>query len=166
MPLAPEIAQQLNAHLPNEARAANVYQRLADDCRALGFEGISKWLADAGQEENGHLQKFIDFLSEFDIRANVPARSPEPLGTLPTEDRLVYIGAVFSEVLALEETVTGQIETMVSSARDIGCWVGFDFLMGFIQEQSEAERELRKILRQLPLYVGNLNDLDNWIGGL
>ena len=164
MPLAPEIALLINAHLPNEARASNVYQRLADDCRALGFEGISAWLAKNSVEEHGHLQQMINFLSEWDVLADIPAREAEPKPASLPADRFAYIGAVFQEVLALEESVTAQIEAMTAQAQAIGCYVGFAFLMDFIDEQSESERYLRKLLRVLPLYTGNLNDFDKLVG--
>lgn len=165
MSLSPEIAQLINAHLPAEARAANVYQRLADDCRALGFEGMSKWLAKNSVEENGHLQKMIDFLSEWDVLSTIPARAEEPISDMSAiADRMAYVRAVLQEVLGLEETVTEQIELMTTQAKELGCWIGFAFLMDFINEQSEGERFLRKLLRILPLYTGNLNDFDNMMG--
>jgi ferritin len=165
MPLSPEIAAAINLHLPNEARASNVYQRLADDCRALGFEGLSAWLAKNSAEENSHLQKMIDYLSEWDVRATVPERAEDPLTDLSTvTDRLGYVRVVLQDVLALEESVTEQIEAITTQAKELGCWVGFAFLMDFIDEQSEGERFLRKLLRILPLYAGNLNDFDNMIG--
>jgi ferritin len=164
MPLDPAIATLINNHLPNEAHASSVYQRLADDCRALGFEGIAHWLAENSAEEHGHLQKMMDFLSEWDVLADVPARIAEPMPKDLPAERYAYIQAVLQEVLALEETVTGQIEVMTSQARDIGCWIGFDFLMEFIEEQSTSERYLRKLLRILPVYGSNLNDFDHLVG--
>lgn len=166
MPLAPEIAQLINQHLPNEAHASNVYQRLADDVRAVGFEGVSAWLAKNSVEENKHLQTMIDFLSEYDIRADVPARAAENAIPLDVSDRMLYIGAVLTEVLRLEETVTELIEAMTTRAKDIGCWIGFNFLMEFVDEQDESERTLRRLLRILPLYQGNMNDFDALIGAM
>lgn len=95
MPLPSEIATLINAHLPNGARASNVYQRLADDCRALGFEGISHWLAANSTEEHEHLQRMIDFLSAYDMLADVPARESEPKPAVLPADRYAYIQAVF-----------------------------------------------------------------------
>lgn len=164
MPLAPEIATLINAHLPNEARASNVYQRLADDCRALGFEGISAWLAANSVEEHGHLQKMIDFLGAWDVLADIPAREAEPKPAALPADRFAYIQAVFQEVLALEESVTAQIEAMTAQAQAISCYIGFAFLMDFVDEQSDSELYLRKLLRVLPLYGGNLNDFDKLVG--
>lgn len=164
MPLAPEIASAINAHLPNEARASNVYQRLADDCRALGFEGLGAWLAKNSAEENAHLQTMIDFLSQWDVLADVPARAADPIPANLPDDRFAYVRAVLQAVLQLEEEVTLQLEAITTNAKDIGCWIGFAFLMEFIDEQSESERYLRKLLRVMPLYVGNLNDFDKLVG--
>lgn len=166
MPLSPEIAQLINQHLPNEAHASNVYQRLADDVRAVGFEGIGKWLAKNSVEEHGHLQTMMDFLSEYDIRADVPARAGERVIPLEVTDRLNYIHSVLYEVLGLEETVTAQISTIVRRADDCNDWISFQFLMDFIEEQDDSERTLRRLIRILPLYTGNLDSFDALVGAM
>lgn len=166
MGLQPATISALQAHLPKEALARSAYQRMGNDARIVGLEGAAAYFKAASAEEHGHLQAMLDFLSAYDVRSDIPPADAQRGSVLDMQEVPLMLNQLLSTSLQLEQIVTISLSAIAETATRVNDYLMFHFIMDFIEEQDDSERELLMLLRVMPTYAGNLNDFDAFVGGL
>lgn len=160
MPINQDVALQINAHLPLEAKAQWVYQRFALDANTHGYFGCEAYFKAQSADEACHLHSLIGFINDFDAENALPAVDAIASGLNATLD------SMFTTALEMEQTVTASLSRICSAAMVVGDWLSVQFLHAFIVEQRKSEVEYRDILNRLAMATANLIEFDEWIGEL
>jgi len=132
--------EQINAEL----YSAYLYQAMAADFEARNLRGFAHWMELQAKEEQGHAKKMYDFLVDRGGRAVLKA-----IAAPPAEWKSAL--AVFEEVYAHEQKVTGLIHKLVELARSENDHAAEVFLAWFVTEQVEEEAHASEISEKLKL---------------
>jgi len=137
------MAEQVNA----EFYSSYLYLSMNSYLASINLEGMASWMKMQVQEELFHGMKIYNFILErggriiLDQIARPPAEWDSPL-------------AVFEDVYAHEQKVTGLINNLVNLAQDERDHATNIFLQWFITEQVEEEANASGIVHKLQL-IGN-----------
>ena len=134
------INEQINAEL----YSAYLYQAMAADFEVKNLKGFAHWMEVQAKEEQGHAKKMYDFLVDRGGRVVLKA-----IAAPPAEWK--GAGAVFEEVYAHEQKVTGLIHKLVELARAENDHAAEVFLAWFVTEQVEEEAHASEISEKLKL---------------
>ena len=132
--------EQINAEL----YSAYLYQAMAADFEARNLRGFAHWMELQAKEEQGHAKKMYGFLVDRGGRAVLKA-----IAAPPAEWKSAL--AVFEEVYAHEQKVTGLIHKLVELARSENDHAAEVFLAWFVTEQVEEEAHASEISEKLKL---------------
>ena len=132
--------EQINAEL----YSAYLYQAMAADFEARNLRGFAHWMELQAKEEQGHAKKMYGFLVDRGGRAVLKA-----IAAPPAEWKSAL--AVFEEVYAHEQKVTGLIYKLVELARSENDHAAEVFLAWFVTEQVEEEAHASEISEKLKL---------------
>lgn len=135
-----EINQQINAEL----YSAYLYLSMATYFEDLGLPGFAKWMYAQNQEETFHGMKFFRYLVSRGGRVDLLAIEEPPRSW---DSPL----AVFEHVLEHEQKVTGLINGLMTTARELADYATENELQWFIAEQVEEEENAEAIIRKLQL---------------
>jgi len=142
-----KVEKSLNKQINAEEHASRLYFAMAVWCDRNGFAGGAKYLFAHAEEERMHMTKLVHYVNERGGNA-ITDSLPKP------ENEWDSILAVFKNVLAHEELVTGMINAMYDVCLQQKDYLTSNFLQWFIQEQVEEESGARAILDKLTL-AGN-----------
>jgi ferritin len=132
--------EQINAEL----YSAYLYQAMAADFEARNLRGFAHWMELQAKEEQGHAKKMYGFLVDRGGRVVLKA-----IAAPPAEWKSAL--AVFEEVYAHEQKVTGLIHKLVELARSENDHAAEVFLAWFVTEQVEEEAHASEISEKLKL---------------
>jgi ferritin len=154
------VLDKLNEQITHELYSAYFYLSMSAHCELANLPGFASWLRVQAGEEQGHAMKIYDFILDRGGKVTLQA-IPQPPVDFTTPQ------AIFEQVYAHEQKVTGLINNLYSVAvagKDTASQV---FLHWFITEQVEEERNASQILDMLNKVgtsVGGLYQLDHRLG--
>lgn len=135
-----EINQQINAEL----YSAYLYLSMATYFEEMGLPGFANWMYVQNQEETAHGMKFFRYLVSRGYRVSLLAIDEPPR---TWESPL----AAFENVLEHEQKVTGLINSLMTTARELADYATENELHWFVAEQVEEEDNAETIIRKLQL---------------
>lgn len=139
-----KMLESFNEQINAELYSAYLYQAMAADFEAKNLKGFAHWMEVQAKEEQGHAKKMYDFLNDRGGRVVLKA-----IAAPPVEWKSPL--AVFEEVYAHEQKVTGLIHKLVDTARAESDHASEVFLAWFVTEQVEEEAHANEILERLKL---------------
>jgi ferritin len=138
------IQNAINEQIKHELASGYLYLAMAAHFEEANLPGFAAWMRKQSGEEQGHAMKFYDYLIDRGGRVELKA-----LEQPPKEWKNAM--AVFENVLAHEQKVTGLIHKLYELAvkeNDYGTQV---HLQWFITEQIEEEKTAALVLEQLKM---------------
>jgi ferritin len=140
------LQEQLTRERQNEAN----YRAKAAQAEAANYPGVSAWMKRAADDERLHASLIEGYLidrNEIPVYANLMM-----VDTLPGE----ALVDLFADALALEQGTTAALETLYYLAAEAEDPRTCSFLIvprgdfpGFMEEQTQSEREITDILMDL-----------------
>jgi ferritin len=142
--LNPKMEKALNDQINAELYSAYLYLSMALHFEALSLKGCASWMRVQNLEETAHAMKFLNYVAERGGRVKLaaidepPAEWDSPL-------------AVFEDVLAHEQKVTGLINELMEIAQGEHDHATIAELQWFITEQVEEEASADDVVQKLKL---------------
>jgi ferritin len=137
--LKEEIEIALNAQCKIEADASQKYLAMASWLDRNGFAHSAGYLYSQAEEEREHFLKIFKYITEVGGTANTPS-----VGEAPQE--FSSFKNVFEIALQNEIVVTNAINKLVAKCREVDDYATEEFLMWYVREQREEERNARRVL--------------------
>lgn len=151
--LKEDIELALNAQAKMESEASNKYLAMASWLERNGFERSSNYLYRQAEEEREHFLKIFRYINEVGGTAVTPTVG-EVQQEYPT------LKSVFEEALRSEIAVTNAINRLVGLCRANHDYITEEFLMWYVKEQREEEKNARRALELFELIdVNSANGL-------
>lgn len=138
------IQNAINDQIKHELASGYLYLAMAAHFEAANLPGFAAWMRKQSEEEQSHAMKFYAYLHDRGGRVELQAIEQPPKEWKNTM-------AVFENVLAHEQKVTGLIHKLYALAvkeNDYGTQVQ---LQWFITEQIEEEKNATLIIEQLKM---------------
>ena len=160
MSMSSTVQQALNKQINMELSASYEYLAMSAWCETQNLHGSAKWLRLQSQEEYGHGMKLFGF-----VIARGGAVDLQAMGA-PVQ-KFDTLLDVFTKVLAQEQTVTQQIDSLYELAFKEKAYAATVELQWFLMEQVEEEKAAREILAKLKMIGGDpaaLLDFDRDLG--
>ena len=144
------LKQALQEQLTRERQNEATYRAKAAQADAANYPGVAMWMRRSADDEHMHGQLIQGYLIN---RNEVPIyNSLEIIDTLPGEDLI----ALFQDALELEQATTTALATLYYIAEQAEDPQSCSFLIvphgefpGFMEEQTESERDIADILTTL-----------------
>jgi len=150
--LTEKIEKAINAQINAEMYSSYLYLSMATYFDSISLGGCANWMKQQAQEELFHGMKMFNFVAERGGRVTLEAIDKPPS---QWESTL----AVFENVLAHEQKVTGLINDLVDlaiSERDHATNI---FLQWFVSEQVEEEDNAGTLVDRVKLIGDDANGL-------
>ena len=142
------INNQINAEL----YSSYLYLSMAAQAEEWNLKGFASWLEKQADEESEHGMKFYKYLVDRGGRALLKAiAAPAAEWKSPL--------AMFEEVYAHEQKVTGLIHSLVALARSENDYASEVMLNWFVSEQVEEEANASEIVERLKMIKDSPNGL-------
>jgi ferritin len=148
MMLDSSLEKYFQEQMNRERLNAATYDHIAGIMETIPWDGFAKWCRKAAAEEFEHYRKFNDFLVDRNCTPKVVS-TPEPSSpsfTLP---------AMFAAIMKLETENTTCIEELVTYTKNAGDEDAENWLIWALEEQRNAEREIKDIINQIKLAGDN-----------
>ena len=146
--LKEDIELLLNAQAKMEAEASSKYLAMASWLERNGFENSAGYLYDQAEEEREHFLKIFKYINEVGGNAVTPA-------TGEVQQEFVDLKDVFEAALQSEIAVTNSINKLVGQCRANNDYATEEFLMWYVKEQREEEKNARRALELFNLIDAN-----------
>jgi ferritin len=148
MKLSSKVIRLVNEQINKEFFSSYLYLDIANHYRHLGLEGFAAWFDVQAKEEADHGVKFTRYLQDNGEKVVLDAIA-NPTKTYATlRDPLV-------ESLAHEESVTASIDAIYAAAVAANDYRTQEFLLWFIREQAEEEKNANDNLLAYDNYAGD-----------
>ncbi len=145
--LTEKLETALNRQLNAELYSAYLYLSMSAYFKSGNLEGFAHWMYIQAQEELMHAMKFYAFIQQRGGRVTLEAiAAPHTQWASPE--------AVFENVLAHEQKVTGLIHQLVETAQSENDHATGIFLQWFVTEQVEEEESANAVLQKLRFLEG------------
>jgi ferritin len=142
--LKEEIEILLNAQAKIEAEASQKYLAMAAWLDRNAYEKTAEYLYKQSEEERAHFLKIFKYLTEVGGTAITPV-----IGEVQQE--FASFKEVFEIALQNEIAVTNSINKLVAKCRQEHDYATEDFMMWYVKEQREEERNARRALELFDL---------------
>ena len=142
--LKEEIEIALNAQVKMEAEASQKYLAMAAWLEQYGYEKSANYFYKQSDEERGHSLKIFRYIAEVGGIAITPS-----IGEVQQE--FATFRSIFELALQSEIAVTYAINRIVSKCRLVEDYATEEFMMWFVKEQREEERNARRALELIEL---------------
>ncbi|MFC0185948.1 ferritin [Pseudarcicella hirudinis] len=142
--LKEEIEIVLNAQAKMEAEASQKYLAMASWLDRSGYEKTAEYLYKQAEEEREHFLKIFKYITEVGGTALTPT-----IGDVQQD--FVSFKNVFELALQNEIAVTNAINKIVAKCREVNDYATEEFMMWFVKEQREEERNARRALELFEL---------------
>ena len=139
-----KMEKALNEQISLEGYASFLYLSMSAWCDQQGLEGCTKFMRRQSAEEQMHMMKIFDYVSEVDGHPITPAISKPPV-------EWNSIRELFEEVYHHEQKVTKSIHKLVSLAKEEDDYTTFEFLQWYVMEQREEEDQMRTVLDRIKI---------------
>jgi ferritin len=146
--LTEEIEMALNAQCKMEAEASQKYLAMAAWLDRNGFIYSAEYLYKQAEEERMHFLKLFKYITEVGGTATTPA-----VGEVPQE--FPSFRNVFEQALQNEIAVTHAVNRIVAKCREVNDYATENFMMWYVTEQREEERNARRVLELFELIDAN-----------
>jgi len=143
-----KIEAAINEQIKNEFYSAYLYLSMAAYCESINFPGFAHWMHLQYEEENAHALRLFHFLNDRGGRVRLMAID-EPASEF--ESPL----ALFEQVLAHEQKVTGMIHDLYALAVKENDYPTQVEMQWFISEQVEEEKNAGDIVEQIKMAENN-----------
>jgi ferritin len=158
--LKKSVEDALNKQLNAEMYSSYLYLAMSAYMESISMKGFAKWLRIQAKEELAHGMKFYDYIIEAGGRVKLTAiEAPKT----PWKSA----GAVFDQVFAHEQKVTGLINAIMDTAVKEKDYATQNFLGWFVKEQVEEEANASEIVARITMIgdvPGHLFCLDHELG--
>ncbi|MBI9101097.1 MAG: ferritin [Spirochaetales bacterium] len=132
----------LNKQINEEMFSAYLYLAMSADFEEKGLAGFANWMRVQAQEENDHAMKIFDFITRRNGIVKLEAiAKPEQSWDSP----MAAIEAAYNH----EIHITGCINALVKTARELNDNATENELQWFVNEQVEEEENASKIMDKL-----------------
>jgi ferritin len=142
--LKEEIEIALNAQAKMEAEASQKYLAMASWLDRNGYEKSAEYMYKQAEEEREHFLKIFKYLNEVGGTAITPT-----IGEVQQE--YSFFKEVFEVALQSEIAVTNAINRIVTKCREVQDYATEEFLMWYVKEQREEEKNARRALELIEL---------------
>lgn len=142
--LKEEIEIILNAQCKMEAEASQKYLAMASWLDRNGFAKSAEYLYAQAEEERQHFLKIFKYITEVGGTAITPI-----VGEVPQE--YPTFKSVFEAALQSEIAVTNAINKIVAKCREVNDYATEEFMMWYVTEQREEEKNARRALELFDL---------------
>lgn len=142
--LKEEIEIILNAQCKMEAEASQKYLAMASWLDRNGFAKSADYLYAQAEEEREHFLKIFKYITEVGGTAITPI-----VGEVPQE--YPSFKSVFEAALQSEIAVSNSINKIVAKCREANDYATEDFMMWYVTEQREEEKNARRALELFDL---------------
>lgn len=142
--LKEDIELLLNAQAKMEADASSKYLAMASWLERNGFEKSAEYLYEQSEEERQHFLKIFKYINEVGGTAVTPV-----IGEVQQE--FADLKSVFEAALQSEIAVTNAINRLVAQSRTNNDYMTEDFMMWYVKEQREEEKNARRALELFEL---------------
>ncbi len=142
--LKEEIEIALNAQCKIEAEASQKYLAMASWLDRNGFAKSAGYLYKQAEEEREHFLKIFKYITEVGGTAITPVIDE-------VTQEFTSLKSVFEIALQGEIAVTNSINKVVAKAREVNDYATEDFMMWFVTEQREEEKNARRALELFDL---------------
>lgn len=149
--LDPVVLDTLNRQITNERNNSAMYWALANRLEFLNLPGMAHHMRDASGDETTHAQKFTDYLID---RNAFPLVAPLDAALAPDADMLTAGRLCFAAALQREMQTTEQIKTLYDIAEQADDPQTCQFLLWFLDEQTQSEREYVELVARLQFAEG------------
>ena len=142
--ISKKMEKALNVQIGLEGYASFLYLAMSAWCDKEGLKGCTEFMRRQSEEEQMHMMKIFDYVSEVDGYPLTPAIKQPP-------SKFNSIQKLFEEVYAHEQKVTKSIHKLVSLAKAEDDYTTFEFLQWYVMEQREEEDQMRTILDRIKI---------------
>lgn len=150
--LSPRMEKAINDQINAEFYSAYFYLSMVAHFEAISLVGFANWMRIQVQEEMSHGMKMYDFVLQRGGRVILQGIAQPPA----VWDSSL---AVFRDVLAHEQKVTGLINNLANIAQDERDHATTIFLQWFVTEQVEEEDSAKAVVDKLTLIGNDANGL-------
>ena len=158
--LSEKMEKALNDQINAELYSAYLYLSMSAYFETINMKGFASWMRVQNLEETAHGMKFYDYVIEKGGSVSLAAiDAPQVTWDSPQ--------AVFDEVYAHEQKVTGLINNLVDIAIEEHDHATNNILQWFVAEQVEEEASADEVVQQLKFMAdapGGLFMLDRELG--
>jgi ferritin len=158
--LKKSVEDALNNQMNAEFYSSYLYLAMSAYFESFPMKGFAKWLRLQAKEEMAHGMKFFDYIVEA---GGAPKLAAIDAPKTPWKSAQ----AVFEQVYAHEQKVTGLINTLMDLTIKEKDHATTNFLGWFVKEQVEEEANASEILAQIKIVgdiPGHLFWLDHQLG--
>jgi ferritin len=158
--LSKSIQDALNEQIKHEFYSSYLYLSMAAYFESANWPGFATWVRVQSEEESTHAKKFFQYVTDRGGRVVLGTIDAPPVEFKNTAD-------VFQQVLAHEQKVTALIDKLYALAVNEKDYASQSFLLWFIDEQVEEEKNASLICEQLKRIgesTGSLFALDHQLG--
>jgi ferritin len=154
------VEDALNKQFTAELYSSYLYLAMSAYFESVPLRGFAKWMRIQSKEELGHGMKIYDYIIE---QQGKPKCAEIEAPKTPWKSA----GAVFEQVSAHEQKVTGLINSLMDLAVKEKDYATQNFLGWFVKEQVEEEANASEVLAQIRMMEdrpGLLFHLDHILG--
>lgn len=142
--LDPKMQKELNAQINEELYSSYLYLAMAAHFCTEGLGGFAHWMRAQSDEERGHAMKIFDYLHSQGGTVGLQVIK-EPKAKFGSRTQ------VFEQVLAHEQHISGLINGLVDSAKQLNDHATQIFLQWFVTEQVEEEGSAAGVLQKVKM---------------
>lgn len=139
-----EVLEKLNEQINLEHYSSNLYLAMSSWCKAKGYEGAAKFLAEHSKEELQHMHKLFNYVNETGAQALITSIAAP-------ENDFEDIKEVFEITYKHEKFITEKINTLVDYTLANKDYASFNFLQWYVSEQHEEEALFKGILDKIEI---------------
>lgn len=129
----------LTAQVRNEFSASQQYIGLAVWFDSHDLPRLAAHFYRQSVEERNHAMMIVQWMLDRDLPVTIP-------GVEPVRTEFSSVAELITLALAQEKTVTEQIKTLFSTARQEGDFLGEQFMLWFLKEQVEEVSSMTTLL--------------------
>jgi len=156
MMISKKMAAKMGEQVTHEFAASQKYLAMACQFDGMALKVLAGFFRKQADEERTHALKFVDFLLEVGAPVTLAALSA-PKSSYPS------VKAAIAEALKSEETVTAQINELVSLADAEKDYASRAFLQWFVTEQVEEVSSMAHLLQITEMAGSNLLQLESYV---
>jgi len=156
MKISKNMQKALNNQIALEASASSNYIAMASWCEVTGYEGGASFFYAQADEERTHMLKFIHYLNNLGISAEISA-------TKSPASNFKSLESILKTSLKYEQAVTTAIHKMVEISQKDKDHSTYAFLEWFVNEQVQEETKFETLIQKFEL-IGRdkiaINEID------
>lgn len=137
-----KLQKAINDQITAELWSSQLYLQMSFFLKHQGWDGYAHWLRRHAEEEREHATRMADYMTDRGgiVKLQMIDVVPEGWGS---------ILEVFEHSLNHEKMVSRMIDTIVTLAREEGCYATENFFRTFVDEQVEEEALFSGIVDKL-----------------